>query len=121
MGLKQIKKGKDIARLPHEQAAAPHNKVGAAEQVGQPDDYLYIIADGKFYRLSPTEVKKNPIDMTTTPDVDKGVVRALTSLRDTNAVVADLQAPGAVAASCACIALNIDIFDTALQTSAKGG
>jgi hypothetical protein len=34
--------------------------------------------------------------------------------------VADLQAPGAVAASCACVALNLDVCDGGLQRLAKG-
>lgn len=86
---------------------------------GSPDDYLYVIAGGEFYRLSPKEVRKHKITGKNKNDVD--VVKALTDLAEKNAVVADLPGDSGLgaAASCICVVLNIDIFEGSLQTKVK--
>jgi hypothetical protein len=126
MGFRQTRRGQDVAALPANALPSHnHNQVGATSNAGQPDDVLYIIVEGKFFRLNPDQVKQAPIPMTPSGEaadpVDQPIVDALNALRATNAVVADLQPPGAASASCACVALNIDVFDSALQRLAKGG
>jgi hypothetical protein len=97
------------------------NTLGAARGIGQQNDYLYVIAGGKFYRLSPSQVKNsaNEMDAKNPSPADAPIIRALQNLKDLNCPVADLQAPGPQSASCACIALNIDVFDGELQTLSK--
>jgi hypothetical protein len=125
MGLKQTKKGQDITAITRQERQPlkerGHNAVGAANGIGQKDDYLYVIADGNFYRLTPAQIKTegNLIHVKSATKRDRPIIDALQALQNMNAVVADLQAPGAVAASCACIALNIDVFDGHLQRLAK--
>jgi hypothetical protein len=90
------------------------NAKGAAQGVGEANDYLYVIAGGQFYRLSPVEVKQHPLDLKSPRN--QPIIAALKAMQSVNSPVADLQAPGPVSASCACIALNIDVFDGELHT-----
>jgi hypothetical protein len=81
---------------------------------------LYVITGGKFYRLSPAEVKAKGHEITD-HGVDHEVFAALKDLQAKNAVVADLPGENQLGqpASCICVALNLDIFDGALQAKMK--
>jgi hypothetical protein len=108
MGSKRTRDGRDS-----------RNVLGAERGIGQQNDYLYVITGGKFYRLSPAEVKQHEIDAKAPSAADAPIIKALQNLKELNCPVADLQAPGPQSASCACIALNIDVFDGELQTLSK--
>jgi hypothetical protein len=114
--------------------ADPRNAKGAKAGIGQTNDYLYVISGGEFYRLAPSDIKKDAfrINMASPGPGDVPIINALKAMQALNCPVADLQAPepsggsggsggsvssarGPVSASCACIALNIDVFDGALQ------
>ena len=97
--------------------ADPRNAKGAASGIGQTNDYLYVISGGQFYRLAPSDVKKDAfrINVARPDPVDVPIINALKAMQALNCPVADLQAPEPSSASCACIALNIDVFDGALQ------
>ncbi len=94
------------------------NAKGFARGVGQKNDYLYVIVGKEFYRLAPSDIKKkkNRINTKKPKLTDLPIIAALEAMQRVNSPVADLQAPGPVSASCACIALNIDVFDGELQT-----
>jgi hypothetical protein len=118
--------------------ADPRNVKGAAAGIGQTNDYLYVISGGQFYRLAPSDIKKEAFRINTAKPapMDVPIIKALKAMQALNCPVADLQAPepsggsvggvsgggvgvgarGPVSASCACIALNIDVFDGALET-----
>jgi hypothetical protein len=133
--------------------ADPRNAKGAAQGIGQTNDYLYVISGGQFYRLAPSDIKKDAfrINIASPNPADVPIIKALKAMQGLNCPVADLQAPelssigtgttssgagttssgagttssgagtttssarGPVSASCACIALNIDVFDGALE------
>lgn len=98
--------------------ADERNAKGFARGVGQANDYLYVISGGQFYRLAPSDVKKDAYRINTKnpAPADVPIISALRAMQAVNSPVADLQAPGPVSASCACIALNIDVFDGELHT-----
>lgn len=85
---------------------------------GDPNDRLYVIYGGQYYRLAAADIKVNPPVTNTGDDVD--VYAAIQDLAQKNSVVADLPGKGAGAAdSCICIVLNIDMFEGSLQAKAN--
>jgi hypothetical protein len=85
---------------------------------GNASDFLYIIAGGKFFRLQPTDVQAKGHEILDTGK-DHELFETLKDLQKRGVVVADLPGPDAgPAASCICIALNLDVFEPSIKAKA---
>jgi hypothetical protein len=96
----------------------------AGSAPGRPDDFLYIIVRNRFYRLSPVQVRgkagAHEIPKQGGDAEDREVVETLTKFQEHGVMIANLSAGGAgVAASCACLALNIDLCEGAAVHETK--
>jgi hypothetical protein len=83
---------------------------------GKIDDYLYVIVDGKYYRLTKAQIVDSQNAISLKNGWSQKVLDTFDDLKAKNVTIANLPNPGIEPGkihpdSCTCVAVNLDTFE----------